>query len=167
MGLSRHLLIVANGFRGVGLLLGIPSLVVCLWLTATKIELARAKADASTQSSPDINIKRDGIVGVVSAVATVFAIPLWLFAKLADWIADLVDILAAVFTLVSVSLFFTGRGLVLHATWARITAILATSGFLLISFLVMTALRRGAAAFALIPIGGSIYMLWVLIRRFN
>ncbi|HYL72562.1 MAG TPA: hypothetical protein VEU96_00065 [Bryobacteraceae bacterium] len=165
--MSRHLLIVANGFRAVGLLLGIPSLVVCVWLTATKIELARAKTDASAQSSPDINIKRDGIVGVVSAVATVFAMPLWLFSKVADWIADLADILAAVLTLVSAFLFFTGRGLVLHATWARIAAVFETSVFLFISFLVMIALRRGAATFALIPIGGAIYMLWVLVRRFN
>jgi hypothetical protein len=83
-----------------------------------------------------------------------------------EWVAGIVDIVAGVVTVVGAVLFFTGRGLVMHATWARIAAGLMASGFLLISYLTMTALKRGAA-FALIPIGVSIYMLWVLIRRFN
>jgi hypothetical protein len=164
--LSRHLRIVANGFRAVGLLLGIPSLLVCLCLTALKIDLARSKPVPSAQSGSDVNLKRDGIVGVVEVVATVIVKSLELVGKGVDWIAGILAIVAAALTLAGASLFLTGRGLVLHAAWARIAAGLAASGFLLISFLVMTALRRGAV-FALIPIAVSIYMLWVLIRRFN
>jgi hypothetical protein len=164
--LSRHLLIVANGFRAVGLLLGIPSLLVCLCLTAVKIDLARSKPDPSAQSGSDINLRRDGIVGVVGVVATAIVKPLEFVGKGVDLVAGILDIVAAALTLAGACLFFTGRGLVLHATWARIAAGLGASGFLLISFLAMTALRRGVA-FALIPIGVSIYMLWVLIRRFN
>jgi hypothetical protein len=164
--LNRHLLIVANGFRAVGLLVGIPSLVVCLWLTAFKIDLARAKPDPSAQSGSDTSIARDGIVGVIGVVATVIVKPLEFIGKTVEWFAGIFDIIAAVLTVAAACLFFTGRGLILHATWARIAAGLGASGFLLISFLTMTSLRRGAA-FALIPIGVSIYMLWVLIRRFN
>jgi len=150
----------------VGLLLGIPSLLVCLLLTAFKIDIARSKPDPSAESGSDINLKRDGIVGVVGVVATVIVKPLEFVGEGIDWIAGILDIVAAALTMAGACLFFTGRGLVLHATWARIAAGLAASGFLLISFLAMTALRRGAA-FDLIPIGVSIYMLWVLIRRFN
>jgi hypothetical protein len=164
--LSRHLLIVANGFRTVGLLLGIPSLLVCLWLTALKIDLARPKPDPSAQSGSDINLKRDGIVGVIGIVATAIVKTLEFAGKGVGWVAGILDIVAGALTLAGASLFLTGRGLILHATWARIVAGLGTSGFLLISFLAMIALRRGAA-FALIPIGVSIYMLWALIRRFN
>jgi hypothetical protein len=164
--LDRHLLIVANGFRGVGLLLGIPSLVVCLSLTALKIDLARSRPDPSAQSGSDINIQRDGIVGAVAAVATVIVKPLEFIGKTVEWFAGIFDILAAALTVAAACLFFAGRGLILHATWARIAAGLAALGFLLISFLTMTSLRRGGA-FALVPIGMSIYMLWVLIRRFH
>ena len=147
-----------------GLLLGIPSLLVCLLLTAFKVDVARYKPDPSAS---DINLKRDGIVGVVSGtLATVIVRPLEFFGKFAGWVAGILDIVAAALTVAGVCLFFTGRGLALHATWARIAAGLGASGFLLISYLTMTALKRGAA-FALIPIGVSIYMLWVLIRRFN
>jgi hypothetical protein len=163
--LTRHLVIVGNGFRTVGLLLGIPSLLVCLCLTAVKIDLARSKPDPSAQSGSDVNLKRDGIVGVVGAVATVIVKTLEFIGKGVDWVLGILDIVAAALTLAGACLFFTGRGLVMHATWARIAAGLAASSLLLISFLAMIALRR-AAAFALIPTGISIYMLWVLIRRY-
>jgi hypothetical protein len=165
--LSRHLLIVANGFRAVGLLLGIPSLLVCLVLTAVKIDYARSKPDPSAQSGSDINLKRDGVVGAVVGVAAIVIVkPLEFVGKFVGWAAGILDIVAAALTLAGVCLFFTGRGLAMHTTWARIAAGLGASGFLLISYLTMTALKRGAA-FALIPIGASIYMLWVLIRRFS
>jgi hypothetical protein len=112
--LNRHLLIVANGFRAVGLLLGIPSLVVCLWLTAFKIDLARSKPDPSAQSGYDINLKRDGIVGVIEVVATVIVTPLELIGKAVDWLAGVFDILAAALTVAAACLFFTGRGLIQH-----------------------------------------------------
>jgi hypothetical protein len=120
--LSRHLLIVANGFRAVGLLLGIPSLLVCLWLTVLKIDLARPKPDPSAQSGSDINLGRDGIVGVVGVVATVIVKPLEFIGKGVDWVAGILDIVAAALTVAGACLFLTGRGLVLHATWARIAA---------------------------------------------
>lgn len=138
---------------------------MCLWLTALKFDVPRSKPDPSAQSGNDINLGRDGIVGVVGAVATAIVKPLEMFGKLADWIVDMLDILAVALTIAGAGLFFTGRGLVLHAAWARIIAGFGATGFLLISFLAMTALRRGAA-FALLPIGLSIYTLWVLIRRF-
>ena len=147
-----------------GLLLGIPSLLVFLVLTAFKIDVARYKPDPS---ATDINLKRDGVVGAVSGVAAIVIVrPIEFVGKFLGWAAGILDIVAAALTLAGVCLFFTGRGLAMHATWARIMAGLGASGFLLISYLTMTALKRGAA-FALIPIGVSIYMLWVLIRRFS
>jgi hypothetical protein len=161
---SRHLLIVANAFRAVGCLLGIPSLLAFLFLTALKLDLARLKADMSVESgSEGVN---NGIFGMIAAGAAVVAKGFGLIGGAVGWVAGILDIAAAVLTLVGVCVFFTGRGLVLHAAWARIAAIIASSGFLLISFLTMTSLRRGNA-YALIPLALSIYMLWVLIRRFN
>jgi len=165
--LDRHLLIVANGFRALGFLLGVPSLLACLWITWVLIDFASLKPDKSAQTSEEaINIGRDGIVGLIVAGAKVGVKGLELVGKASAWALRLIDVAAAALTLTGACLFFTGRGLVLHAAWARIIAGLAASGIFLISFLALTSLRRGAA-FALIPIGVSIYMLWALIRRFN
>ena len=165
--MNRHLLIIANGFRTVGFLLGVPSLLVCLWLTALKVQLFLVKPDKSQTGSDAINIGRDGIVGIITAGATVLAKGFEFMGDVAGWIAGVVDVAAFLLTLAGVFLFFTGRGLALHATWARIVAGFVASVFLIVSYFTMTALQRGAAVFALIPIGISIYMLWVLIRRFN
>jgi hypothetical protein len=165
--LSRHLLIVGNAFRAVGFLLGIPSLLACLWLTALRLDLASLKPDRSVQSGSEaVNIGRDGIFGILAAGSAVIGKGFEVFGNVVGWFAGILDIVAAALTLTGVGLFFTGRGLVLHAVWARIAAGVAASGFLLISFFTMTALRRGAA-YALIPIVVSIYMIWVLVRRFN
>jgi hypothetical protein len=165
--LNRHVLIVANAFRAAGFLLGIPSLLVCLWLTALKLELAWLSPDKSVHSGGNaVNIGRDGIVGIVVGLGTVVGRGFEFFGNAVGWIAGILDVAAAALTLAGACLFFTGRGLVLHSAWARIAAGVAASVLLLISFMAMTALRRGAA-FALIPSGVSLYILWVLIRRFS
>jgi len=159
--------IVANGFRAVGLLLGIPSLLVFLWLTALKLELFWSKPDKAAQSGSEaINIGRDGIVGVVVALGTVIGKGFEFAGNAAGWVAGVLLVVAAALTLAGACLFFTGRGLILHAAWARIAAGMAALGFLLVSFLALTSLRRGGV-FALIPVGAAAYMIWVLIRRFN
>jgi hypothetical protein len=165
--LDRHLVIVANVFRAVGALLGIPSLLACLWITWLLIELAWLKPDKATQSGFDaINTGRDGIFGIIGVGATAVLKAFEFLGDAATWALGILDIAAAALTLAGACLFFTGRGLFLHSAWARISAGVTASGFLLISFLALTSLRRGAP-FALIPIGASIYMLWVLIRRFK
>jgi hypothetical protein len=165
--LDRHLLIVANGFRVAGFLLGIPSLLVCLWLTWGLIELAWLKPDkAALSGSQSIDIGRDGIVGIAVALATGVGKAFEFAGGATAFVMRMLDITAAALAVLGACLFFTGRGLFLHAAWARMIAGVAASGILLISFLALTSLRRGGT-FALIPIGVSIYLLWVLVRRFN
>jgi hypothetical protein len=165
--LDRHLLIVANGFRVVGILLGIPALLLCLWLTWGLIELAWLKPDkAALGGSHAINIGRDGIVGIAVALATGVGKAFEFLGGATTFVMRILDITAAALAVVGACLFFTGRGLFLHTAWARFIAGAAASGMLLVSFLALTSLRRGGP-FALIPVGVSIYMLWVLARRFN
>jgi hypothetical protein len=164
--LDRHLLIVANGFRVVGFVLGIPSLLVCLWLTWGLIELAWLKPKPDPSGGQAINIGRDGIVAIVTAIATGMGKAFEFAGDAAAFAMRMVDVGAVALTVVGACLFLTGRGLILHAAWARIAAGVGASGILLISFLALTSLPRGGT-FALIPIGVSMYMLWVLVRRFN
>jgi hypothetical protein len=159
-------MIVANGFRVVGFLLGVPSLLVCLWLTWGLIELAWLKPKADLSGGQAINVGRDGIVGIVVALATGMGKAFEFAGDAAAFAMRIADVAAVALTVAGACLFFIGRGLLLHAGWARIAAGVGASGILLISFLALTSLRR-AGTFALIPIGVSIYMLWVLVRRFN
>jgi O-antigen ligase len=146
-------------------LLGVPSLLLCLWLIPFWYQEARLKPAEGTKES--INIQRDGIVGLVVAGATVAAKGFQLVSGAAVWLMGILSAAAAALTVAGALFFFTGRGLLLQAAWARILAGLMSGGALMVSFLVLTSLRRGAAYFALIPLGLSIYVLWVLVRRFN
>jgi hypothetical protein len=78
-------------------------------------------------------------------VGLLLGIPSLLLCVLADWVTDLLDVVAFALTLAGTCLFCTGHGLVLHATWARVLAGLGATGSLVVSFLVMTALQGGAA----------------------
>jgi hypothetical protein len=165
--LDRNLLIVANGFRIVGSLLGIPSLPFCLWLTWGLIDIASVKPDkASLNSSDTTSIGRDGIIALVAGFAKGMGKAFEFATEATTFAMRILDVAAAALTLVGACLFLTGRGLIVHAAWARIVAGVGASGILLASFLTLTSLRRGGT-FALIPMGLTIYVLWVLVRRFN
>ena len=142
-------------------------MLLCLWLTWGLIELAWLKPDkAALSGSQAINIGRDGIIGIAVALATGVGKAFEFVGGATTFVMRMLDIAAATLAVVGAVLFFTGRGLFLHAVWARLVAGAAASGMLLVSFLALTSLRRGGT-FALIPVGVSIYMLWVLVRRFN
>jgi len=65
-----------------------------------------------------------------------------------------------------VLLYFTGRGVGQHALWARVMAMLLTTGFLVFSIGITSILRRNLAPLACLPIGLSLDTLWVLCWRF-
>jgi len=65
-----------------------------------------------------------------------------------------------------VLLYRTGRGIIHHATWARISAIVLSTGLALASCAMMAVMQRDHAPFAALPIALSLYTLWVMIWRF-
>jgi hypothetical protein len=163
--LNRHLLIVANGFRAAGFLIGLPSLLLCLYAGWIWIDVG-VRAPDKVVTSP-VDIQRQGLVGLLIAGANVIGKGFELFVRASRLVLILISIVAVALTLVGASLFLLGRGLFHHALWARIVAEICASGALMISFLTLTSFRRGAVFLALIPLGISIYVLWVLIRKFS
>jgi hypothetical protein len=93
---------------------------------------------------------------VLHALAAVFSI----------FLAILIAV-AVLGLLLGLLLYLTGRGIGHHATWARIFAMLISAGLALTSCAVMMVMRRDNAPFAVLPIGLSLYSLWVLIWRFG
>jgi hypothetical protein len=168
-GDGAHLRIVSGEFRIAGLLLGVPSIAAFVTLIFTMVDL-RSTPALPPDDSQYLEIGKYGLVGLlnngVKGIGDVIGTPFALAAGAATWLIVALAITALVAALFAVLLYFVGRGVKHRATWARFVGIILTSGFLLISILALTSLRRDLAPIAVLPVGLSLYTLWVLGWRF-
>lgn len=159
----RHLLIVAIGFRVTGVLLAVLSLAALADLTRTAIELRRTPP---VDRSAPLDIGTYGLVGLLSNAARAAGHVLHAFAGILVVFLAILAIAAVVVLLLGVLFYLTGWGIGQHATWARMIAMLLSAGLAVLSGAVMVAMPRDNAPYAALPIGLSLYALWVLIWRF-
>ncbi|MGC1444433.1 MAG: hypothetical protein WA837_03120, partial [Xanthobacteraceae bacterium] len=108
-----------------------------------------------------------GLVALIVNTARGADYLLHALAGVASFMLVMLAVAAVLTLLLGALLFLTGRGIGHHAAWARITAMLLSSGVALMSCAVMAVMRRDHAPFAALPIGVSLYTLWVLIWRFG
>jgi hypothetical protein len=159
----RHLLIVACGFRLAGILLAIASITTLVDVAGTWFEIRRLPPP---EIGPPIDIKTYGLVGLLHNAARGFGYGVHAMAGLFSILLVVLAVTAIFGLLVAVLFYLTGSGIGRHAVWARIVAILTAAVLALASCAVMTLMRRDHASFATLPIGLSLYTLWVLIWRF-
>lgn len=162
--MDHHVSIVATAFRVAGAALGLPALIALVCLLWAWISL-HSGVPAPDQASNSIS--RDGLVGLLMAGARVLTKGFGAFAAMTSWAIAILGVVALAATLMSVLLFFTGRGLAIHAAWARIVGTLLSFGLLAIALGGFLFLRRPVAFVAAAPFGASVYCLWVLVRRFG
>ena len=159
----RHLLILATGFRVAGVLLAVMSI-------AALVDFADTARVMRQLPPPDTGAPLDiGTYGLIALIANTARGGGYLLHALAGVVTILLVVLsvaAVMLLLFGVLLYLTGRGIGHHALWARIVGFLISAVFLLSSCAIMAVMRRDNAAFALLPIGLSLYSLWVLIWRF-
>jgi hypothetical protein len=159
----RHLLIVAIGFRLTALLLALGSIAALVDLGDTVLLIRRTPP-------PDTGAPLDvGTYGLVALLVNTARGAGYLLHALAAVLGVLLVILmalAALALLFGVLLYLTGRGIGHHATWARIIGMLISASLALTSVGFTVVMRRDHAPFAALPIGLSLYTLWVLIWRF-
>jgi hypothetical protein len=163
--MTRQLLIVATAFRVTGLTMIIASILALVDLGGTAIVMRNIPPD----TSKPLDIGTYGLVALIDYGARGFSWAMRLFLGVASFILVALVITAVIVLLLGVLFYFTGRGIGQHADWARIVAILISAGLALLSCSAMAALvtgRRELAPFAAVPIGFSLYALWVLIWRF-
>jgi hypothetical protein len=159
----RHLLIVAIGFRLAGFLLALSSIAALVDLGDT-VRVIRRTPLPDTNAPLDIGTY--GLIALLVNTARGAGFALHAFAVI-FWVVLVILIAAAVLGLLfAVLLYLTGRGIGHHATWARIVAIMLSAGLALTSCAVMTVMQRNLAPLAALPLGLSLYTLWVLIWRF-
>jgi hypothetical protein len=159
----RHLLIVATGFRVAGLLLAVASITALIDLADTALVMRRMPPP---ETGAPLDIGTYGLVALIVNAARGADDLLHALAGVASVILVLLAVAALLTLLLGALLFLTGRGIGHHAAWARITAILLSAGLALMSCAVMAVMRRDHVPFAALPIGLSLYTLWVLIWRF-
>ncbi len=109
----------------------------------------------------------DSLVNLLVAGAQIFGKALGFFAGAVEvllWVLAVIFFLLLCFAAI---LLLVGRGLRRHRRWARTLGILLAFG-LLVASMASLALQRGAVptVAALLLAMGSVYTLWVLLRRF-
>jgi hypothetical protein len=159
----RHLLIVAIGFRFAGMLLAVASTTTLVDVAGTWFEIRRLPPP---EIGPPLDLKTYGLVGLLHNAARGFGYGVHAMAGLFSILLVVLAVTAIFGLLVAVLLYLTGSGIGRHAIWARIVAILTASLLALASCAVMAVMRRDHAPFAALPIGISLYALWVMIWRF-
>ena len=159
----RHLLIVATSFRLAGLLLGIASIVTLVDVADTWFGLRKLPPP---DASPALDIKTYGLVGLLHNAARGLGYGLHALGALLTILLVVMAVAAVFGLLAALLLYLTGSGISHHATWARIVGIMTTALVAVASATVMAVMRRDYAIFATLPIGASLYALWVLIWRF-
>jgi hypothetical protein len=161
--MNRHLLIVAGGFYVAASAIALPALPGFLYfgLGAVRLRMLTPAPSTAASTSPD------AMIGMIEMFARILG-SLFRFAGAAgQWMMTALAALFFLALLVAGTLFFTGRGLQVHAGWARVLATLLLSGMLLVSLGGMLSLRRGLFP-ALAPMAAAcIYAIWVMLRRFT
>jgi len=168
-GNGAHLQIVSGEFRIAGLSLGVPSIAAFVALIYTAIDL-RSMPAPPPDHSQYLDIDKYGLAGLlnngVKGIGDVIGTPFALAAEAASWLIVALAMASLVAALFAVLLYCVGRGVKHRARWARFVGIILTTGCLFISILALTSLRRGLAPFAVLPVGLSLYTVWVLGWRF-
>ena len=168
MGRNRR--IVAGAFRIVALLLGVSATVAFGGLTYFAIDL-RSTPLPPPDKTPYLDIGTYGLVGLLSnsakAVGAGVGPLLAHLSAAAMWLITGLAIASLVVALFALLLYLTGRGIARHTRWARITASFISAVFLLVSILALTSLRQDLAPLACVPVGLSLYSIWVLGWRYG
>jgi hypothetical protein len=116
---------------------------------------------------PSVASSSDGFGGLLNAAVRGIAGALDLVNSLSRWIAGVLSSAFLAATVLSAGLFFTGRGLLRRAIWARIAGALFILVVLYIcvnlTFVLSPRPAAGAAALA----GCCVYATWVLGFRFS
>jgi hypothetical protein len=152
---DRHLAVVSLCFRIAGFVLAVPSvamLVFGIWLWAS----------TPPHATPDVrytNVQTYGLIGMLQGGASLLGKAMNSLGAASRFFAEILITLAVFVMALSTSVFLTGRGLVHHAGWARI------SGFLLAGLVLAGSILAPRTAILLIP--ASIYVLWVLGWRYS
>jgi hypothetical protein len=159
---STHRPIVARGFRAVGLVIGLPSVVLFVVLAAATLTLRLPPLD----TSGPLDIGTYGLVALLVAGARGISSAFGFLIKAMDWAIALMAVVSLAVAVLGLFLFVVGRGLQRRAAWARVLGVLTLVSCLAVTLGALSILPHGLLTFDWLLIGVTLYSLWALVRRY-
>jgi hypothetical protein len=163
--MHRQVAIVANAFQVTAFLIGIPSLIASLWLGWQILTLPRLTPESAASSTGE---STTSLVSLLMDGARLLGKVFGAFASAAQVVITIAAVVSFAALLCSVLLYFVGRGLHSHESWARVVGIVMMLGMLFISGIGALSVRRGLIGLILTAAAAAcVYALWTLFRRFE
>jgi hypothetical protein len=159
-----HRRVMALGFRFVGFLLAMTSLVVLE--EAGYSAYVVHNAPPADNSAP-LDIGKYGLVGLLTNGAQVAGRAVHTLSFAAAWVLTAVAVVAFVAFLLAVLIYFTGGGISRQRGWARVVGVLLSLGLALVTIPAFFVVDRGAIPIVAVPAVLSLYTLWALIWRYT
>jgi hypothetical protein len=161
---NSHLAFLVNTFYAVAAAVGIPSLAVTLLYVYYRVQ-ARMTPCPSPSSFERVK-NPDGILLILDGMTRSIGVFASVLGFLGKFVFGGLALVAVVILLFAIALFFTGRGLHAHQSWARIVAGLLMAGLLLAALLGLLSFRGPSLLFSVVVAAGSLYALWALWHGF-
>ncbi len=152
---------VATGFQTAGLIIGIPSLLAVIFFGGSAIAL-------KLMTPPDSPTGHDGpsLVNYIVDGARLLGKLFGFLGAVGQAVFTIVACIALAVLLFGILCYATGRGLLHHAAWARVMAMLISAITLLIAALGILSTRRIPGLLLFGPLAAAAgYALWALLRR--
>jgi hypothetical protein len=163
--LIAHRSIVALGFKVSGLIVGVPAVAACVFLTIEAIWFHHA---AAPDGSHLISVRTYGLIGLMNDAAVGIDRVFGVLAGLAAWLFAGLAVVALFIALWAGLLYLVGRGVGRRALWARIVGGVFALILALANLLALTSLPDEKMDLApLLLLGVGLYTLWTLIWRFD
>jgi hypothetical protein len=148
-------------FHAVSLVLGIPSLLACMFFTWESVRFHLLPNPSESGPSGD------QLIDLFVSGFRLFGKILALFGGAVQWALLALAVASFLSSLFALILFFTARGIEAGRPWARILGILLALVPLFCSLAALTALDRSLPwALAAITAVASVYVIWTLGWRF-
>jgi hypothetical protein len=163
--MNPHVVTLANSFYVGAALVGVPSLVITAWYAVFRFRLWMTPPTPTADSFNSIK-NPDAVLLVLGGMARGIGAAANFLGSLGQGIFALFAVLGSVGLVLSITLFFTARGLHAHAAWARGMGGVLMTLVLLIALLSLTVLRGPLMLLSMSVAAASGYALWTLWRGF-
>ena len=161
--MPEHRLIVAQGFRVAGWVIGLPSALAAIGLGVGAAVLGARPAAPSQM----LNVGDYGLVGLLSNAATGLVGVLSFLGGVAAWVMGVLAVAALLAALFAALLYAVGRGLRVSAGWARVVGIALTTVLMLNGLFALLMLQDAARLAVVVILAALAYALWTLGWRFR
>ncbi len=161
--MNRNLMMVAKGMYTLAAVLGLPSLLGTVLFGWFALQMHLASPATNAKPGP---VSSDALIGTAQQIFRAAGSAIGFFGSVVEGLATGLAVACAIVFVFAIGMYFTGRGVANHETWARILGILFAVLLLLVSSAGMLIGGRIGATAALAMAVMSGYSFWILCSRY-